>query len=532
MLKVKEEQLRVDTLLGENTTQSVFQATVDLPTNAPDVERVIWFKGKPILRETQVAEDKVVFEGVIDLQLVYLSQDEEGDNTALQQVRWQGAIPFNHYLEVIGAEPGMEAKCGTQVLSIDWEIRPDQRSFDVDVLTLLEARVYEEASWQVVTNASVKAPQKLEVDDVVINRQVVVDSLSVHEKLDGKLDVPEGYEKIHTVLEVKALPQVWQQDVKQSKAEATGDCRIELVYADEEMGVHHLVFENKVPFELLLENEGFNSQMKLEAKLDADTDYMVVDDGGTIEVQAEITGELAVSQLVQHRAVLELTSPSGNQIETRKEQLRLDTLVNEKSQLGNAHGVIELDDEYPPIREILYAEAIPQVSDYRVEEDKVYLEGTVDVEIAYLAHTEEESKPLYYGVFKNAAQLQQVIAIGGVEPGMHCVLDVKVETLTPDLINRETVEIDISFKAHAAVSKVLEEEVVVEAIEVTPPEEDPPTITYVIVQPADTLWKLAKRYHTTEEAIINANPWLRDGETQTINTMDKLCIPRKQPIEQ
>src|SRR5690606_40094835 len=41
------------------------------------------------------------------------------------------------------------------------------------------------------------------------------------------------------------------------------------------------------------------------------------------------------------------------------------------------------------------------------------------------------------------------------------------------------------------------------------PEENPPTFTFVAVQPGDTLWKLSNRYHANMDDIVRANPWLQ-----------------------
>ena len=65
----------------------------------------------------------------------------------------------------------------------------------------------------------------------------------------------------------------------------------------------------------------------------------------------------------------------------------------------------------------------------------------------------------------------------------------------------------------------------VEAVAVEPLEEDPPTLTYVFVQSGDTIWKLSRLYHTTEEAIIKANPSLQD-DPGALRAGERLYIPR------
>lgn len=46
-LSVREDRLVAVNRIGENTLQSVLQGTVELPGDAPPVERVVWVKAVP-----------------------------------------------------------------------------------------------------------------------------------------------------------------------------------------------------------------------------------------------------------------------------------------------------------------------------------------------------------------------------------------------------------------------------------------------------------------------------------------------------
>jgi len=214
-------------------------------------------------------------------------------------------------------------------------------------------------------------------------------------------------------------------------------------------------------------------------------------------------------------------------IETRKETIYANNLVNEKVQQGTVQGVIELGDAAPPIRELIRATARPQVNDYRIDEDKITIDGTLDVELIYLAYTDEELKPLHAAVFPAAIPMQQTIIVGGAQPGMKVHFNTQVKDIKTDLINRETIEVFITLRTEVQVLEEVRTDVVVEAIEMTAADPDPPSITYVFVQEKDTLWKLARQYHTDESAILEANSWLQTEPDQQVRPGDKICIPRK-----
>ncbi len=80
-------------------------------------------------------------------------------------------------------------------------------------------------------------------------------------------------------------------------------------------------------------------------------------------------------------------------------------------------------------------------------------------------------------------------------------------------------------RSSVTVTEYLELEVAVEAVQVAPREDEPPTLTYVFVQPGDSIWKLARQYHTTEEEIFRSNPKLQE-DPELLKPGDRLQIPR------
>jgi LysM repeat protein len=186
---------------------------------------------------------------------------------------------------------------------------------------------------------------------------------------------------------------------------------------------------------------------------------------------------------------------------------------------------VELSQQLPPIRELLQSRAEAHLTDFEVENDKLVVEGVLDLELLYLAHSDEDTKPLFRGVFPEVIPFEQTLVIPGLELGMQPRIEVEVVSVRPDLINRETLETAVTLQFAVDVVEYLEVEVAVEAVQVEPREEDPPTLTYLFVQEGDTIWKLSKQYHTTEDAILAANPSLQD-DPLVLRAGDRLYIPR------
>ena len=101
-----------------------------------------------------------------------------------------------------------------------------------------------------------------------------------------------------------------------------------------------------------------------------------------------------------------------------------------------------------------------------MEEDKLTTEGVLDAEVFYLAHSEEDIKPLFRGYFPEALPFTQTLAVPGLELGMQPRISLEVVSTRPDLINRETLEAAVTLRYKVDVLEYLEVEAVVEAVDV------------------------------------------------------------------
>lgn len=525
-LNIKEEVLHVESLVGENSAQTVLQTTLDLPASAPSIGRIVWIKPTVMISDTAAAADKVNLAGYIDLKMVYVAEDFDGGPPNYQSASYRQAITFSDYVEIIGAEEGMRAQAKAELIGLEWALKSDQRTVDVDVLVQFSARVKRQHRITAVTNASVKPPRKLAVEEGIFTIQPLLKTAVTALSVEWEFALDRDGQAKH-VLDAQISPRIEAVVVEQSQINLSGNLDLHLVYLNEEGHVQAHAFTKAYPFNVSVPNDTGSTEIAAKPEVAADLRVDVNPSGTGFTMSGDLRFKLDLYEARQIRIVQSLAGSGGLVVESRTETVMLDHMVNEKSQQSTAQGVMELGGSYPPIREIVACEGKAVNVDYRVDDDKVFIEGAFSVEATYLAHTEEEYRSLYRVSFSNAVPFQQVIAIGGVQPGMVAELDIEVGQITLDLINRETIEADIAYRSNVKVIEPVQREIVVEAVEVPPLEEDPPTITYVFVRETDTLWKLSRQYHTSLEAILEANSWLRERDPARLLPGDKLCIPRK-----
>lgn len=524
-LSVKENRLVTVNQLGENTLQIVLQGKVELPSTAAPVGRIVWVKGTPVLQGWAAEQDGVSVQGVIDLVMVYVPETLEGEPAGLERVEWPGALPFDSHVEVIGTEPKMLAEVQAKILVCEWDLRSGQYSLDIDVILAVTARVAETKEYKIISDVNMAKPAKVQTDGVILDPAAPWVEVKVDKELTGIFELGgEGAPRLQSILALTAKAQMTEMQVTTGKMVVKGVTTLNVLYEAEDLAVKTAALAQVLPFEVTLEKPGIEPGMILETRLIPRCEGFVVNDGKSLRVDLRLKGVLLLKARHPIQILTDI-SAQGSQVAVRKELIMVDSYVHEKEQQGAARGLLEISQKLPPIRELLHTSAVAHVTDYEVDQDKLVVEGVLDVELFYLAHSEEDTKPLFRGFFPEVIPFTQTIAVPGLEPGMQPRIRVEALAVQTDLINRETVEAALTLRYVIGVIEYLEIEAVVEAVEIEPEPEDPPSLTFVFVQNGDTVWKLAKRYYTTEEAILKANPSLQENPA-LLKTGDRISIPR------
>jgi len=159
-------------------------------------------------------------------------------------------LPFDHYVEVIGAEPGMVPDVDFKILSLaNGKSVADQRLIDLDVITSALARVSQTYEYNVLTSANITPPKKLITDDLGLNTRVPVGELPFRKEISGILELPPDAEKIETILDLSCKPVIPGFNLSQGKVSLQGMTTVDLIYQASDTSVHCLTFEGVLPFE-------------------------------------------------------------------------------------------------------------------------------------------------------------------------------------------------------------------------------------------------------------------------------------------
>jgi hypothetical protein len=116
-IEFDRELLKLDQLVGEELSQSLIEGEINVPDDKPDIARILDVSGTAYITGKEVIQDKVMVEGIIRYNLLYVA---EGENRSITSVETEES--FTHYIEVAGTKPRMMARTDIDIEHIDFEV--------------------------------------------------------------------------------------------------------------------------------------------------------------------------------------------------------------------------------------------------------------------------------------------------------------------------------------------------------------------------------------------------------------------------
>ena len=157
VLDVEKRLLRVEDVIGEDTVQTILKEALEVPREKPNIERVLRIDCSVKEASYRIIDGKVIVEGVVELQTLYVAQTPERDQPVHHMSH---RLKFTQVVEVPGTQEGFLAETRIAIEHVDFEVL-DDRHFTAKVLIGVFAKVTEPVQLNVVVNVVVVTPPEV-----------------------------------------------------------------------------------------------------------------------------------------------------------------------------------------------------------------------------------------------------------------------------------------------------------------------------------------------------------------------------------
>ncbi len=508
--------------------QLTLEDDINVPDSKPDIEHIIKVQGEVQIQETTPETDRVLVRGQLLFSLLYLSS---ADFRPIHTM--QGQIPFEESINMENASSDQEIHChfdledcqagliNSRKISIRSILSLHCCQDETDDLEIGVRIVSDEAARADMEDISTpeglyQQHQTMTLTNLVMQRKDVF-------RIKEETSLPKGKPNCEGLLYYEMTPQGLTTRLTDDGIRISGDLTVFVLYTPEEDERTLEFYETELPFDGIVSCSDCNEDMiadiavtpgkkLLEFRPDEDGEYRIMDLEATLHLDIKCYQEESFDYLedaYSTKCELQLI---------HKEACTRRLRVKNQSTLRIAdHIKIEPDRE--GILQICNASGTIQIDEQSITEDGIALEGVLEVEILYIS--EEDARPL--NIQKGTIPFEHLIEVRGIQSTDSYELQTDINNISVIMLDREEIEVKAVLNLSVLVFTGCGGEIVTSfqeiPIDLDRFQEMPGLVGY-IVKDGDSLWSIAKNFHTTIDSIRELNHL----EQEEIHRGDKLLL--------
>ena len=503
MIELIKKEIHMNRQRGTAVSQLTLDDDFIVPDALDGAVQILLSDGEVQIENSRIQGEKVLIRGKLVFRVLY--RRESGGLQAMG-----GEIPFEETVNV----PELSERDYTQIV---WNIE------DLNITMIhsrkLSAKAVLTLTVRAESRVDAQAAADVETDDAglqVLKRSVPAATLAVRRKdiyrVREEVSVSANKPNIETIL--------WQEmrlrDVSvrplDGKLHLDGELSVFLIYSGE--GEHTPVqwLEESIPFsgevelseaveEMHAGGRGPDSSCRGGQKPDSDGEMREVEVEAVLELDIRLYKEESVELLS------DLYS-TGCEVVSEQGEVCFDRLLTRNSCKMRVGGSVSFQKP-ERILQICHSSGIVRLDESRPSENGLAIEGVLEVSLLYL--TDDDAAPV--GAISEVLPFSGTVEAEGIREDCVWQLNLGLEQLGAVMLGGGEAEVKAQLTVELLVFQPMQEEVVT-SVQTQPFDlkrwEQQPGIVGYIVQPGDSLWKIAKKFHTTVDQVREMNEI--DGE--------------------
>lgn len=490
--------------IGKAESQITLDDDYNVPDYRPDIVKIIREQGELKLDEVKPALGAVWIKGKLIFRVLYRSDQENGKISCLK-----GELPFQEKLNMDGMTEYDPVRVTGDIEDLTVGVI-HSRKLNLRAVVVLRA-LSETTNMQEVAGGIEGGESCMQrCKEIELSEQL----LAKHDicRQRSEIALPSSKPNIREILWRSVELRNIGSRLEKEGLQLTGEILLAILYQEEEEPDRIQWYETTLPLEckteLGIENADGNQSIFYKVQIE--------DVGKELEVKPDYDGEermlvldlqvyvyVRAWQETKLRALEDVYSLKQNLVPNRSTVV-LEHLLVKNDAVCKVTEQMELEESQEKILQICSCEGKAHIDRTEKRENGVFVEGTLGINLLYITTDDQMPVGAAYKLFP----FEQLIELPHTELPVHIEQECNMVQLSATMIDQSHAEIKASIGVNvlAFVQEVLEHitEVKEEPIDWEELQQLPGLIGY-IVKRGDTLWNIAKEYHTTVEAIMTTN---------------------------
>ncbi len=504
MLELEKRNIHMNRWKSQINAQVTLDDDFIVPDTMSDIGQVILDAGEIVLEPVKTQNEKVTVRGKLDFHVLY--RREEGGMQTLG-----GLIPFEETINV----PGLEEK---DYVSVSWQLEDlhadmiNSRKLSIKAIVTLEVKSEALFDTEAATDLGTLTEDGKDAPQI----EVLKSSLDVAAIALRRKDTFRLKEEITLSGSKPAIDRILWTEMRlngvttrplDGRIHLEGTLLVFVIYEGEGEQAATQWVEESIPFSGDVEMQGAVEEMipaisvhlvhkGLEEKPDYDGEMRELDVDAVMELDIRLYEEEQLELLSDLYATnreisLETGEACFDQILTRNTGK---CKVAEKVTMDNSHRILQ----------ICHSTGAVKVDEVEVRQDVLSIDGALEVTMLYLS--DDDNQPLQ--AVTELVPFHYDAEAPGITKDSIWYLDTGLEQLTAAMAGGDMSEIKAVILLELLVLQPVTQQVIRQA-QIQPLDtvklKQMPGIVGYLVQEGDSLWDIAKRFHTTTDTIMTAN---------------------------
>ena len=488
--------------MSRQEAQAVTQVTLDddfnVPDQKPDMESIVLERADVTLSDTRLTDERMELTGALNFSVLYQTEDGGMDSIS-------GSIPISELVNIPGARERdhVQVQWVIEDLSISMIHSRKINAKAVISFTITVERLFEEeVAWDAEDEKGNFETQEknLHITQMSVQKR---DIFRVREDIELNGSKPNIAKLLFSSLTLAGV------DVRTGDMELfiRGECNFLAVYQSEEEHMPVQWLEKTIPFSGTLDLPDCTDDMipdiqvrlsgrDIEAKPDYDGENRVIHVEGVLDLDIKLYEEAEIS-------ILDDVYAPDRELMPEYRTAEFESLLGRNVSKTKLGGKIALK-ENEKLLQICHGDGSVTLDRAEMAEGGIQLSGSVLVTVLYISA--DDKRPMKS--CREAIPYNHLVEIKGIDERSRYRVSPSLEQLSAQMVSGEEMEIRAQLAFDVIALKKEEEQVMTEIgekpLDQKAIDEMPGIIGYVVM-PGDTLWKLAKTYHTTMEDMKEIN---------------------------
>ena len=556
-ISCKYDLFKYPFFLKDTGSQIMVGGQLKLAEDAPKIDLVI---GGDVLVEAphyEVNDGSVFISGRLQPHLLYLAREEErikqsshrdaeeqtDEEQDIYQPReygysWTGeaGLTYEERIEIPGLSPEMMVE--VEVVPSDLTFSkdaPDRVAFNGKLELIIHTAYYQTA--QVISDLTALAQEKININKELLAVEEILSAKTVAFTMRPIVALPRIKPGACRILDHVVKPVGLYCEESRGKIMVKGYLDLDLIYVGcDDEGQPTEIFVNNwnqangtaIPFETYLDVEPHGENLFVIPRIAIRNITFDLISSHEMHCQIDLDCYARISRIAQKEIAVDVDSGAGEIIDSQKYMLNVEEFAGEISGEINLDQEPELPANFEVPERILSCRGT--LKDFRVEslDGKALVEGSLELNLLYMADGINRSKLVlakWNANNNNALAVTGMIDFTGLQPGAIVRTYVTLDSLQVELTGEKGLRLTATMKTRIFARTPRAILVLKDCASVVPV--DPglrPSMLFYLVQPGDTLWKIARLYQTTVESLARTN---RITNTDRLETGQKLLIPKQ-----